>query len=138
MTVKKYLLLSISIFLIGITVSGIGFFPTTAAAAGPTKTLPIGLILQISDWYSVIDANELGDCQIVVQMINERGGIKVKGESYKVELLVEDGKSSLDGNIAAANRLVLNSKVKFVIGPNGFFSAASSPQIGQRPLGIRR
>ena len=125
MIVKKFF--SIAIVLIAITAWGAGFFPTTAAAAAPSKTLPIGLLLQISDWYSVIDTNERGDAEIVAQMINERGGITVKGEKYKVELLLEDGKSSLDGNIAAANRLVLNSKVKFVIGPNGFFSAASSP-----------
>jgi branched-chain amino acid transport system substrate-binding protein len=124
MTVKK--LFPIAIVLIGITACGTGFFPTTAAAA-PVKTLQIGLLLQLSDWYSVIDSNELGDCQIVAQMINDKGGVTVKGEKYKVELLVEDGKSSLDGNIAAANRLVLNSKVKFVVGPSAFFSAASSP-----------
>ncbi len=125
MTSRKYLRLSLAIvFILFLAVCSL---PDRAGAAGPAKTLPIGLLLQLSDWYSIIDAGERGDTEIVAQIINDRGGITVKGETYKIQLLVEDGKSSLDGNIAAANRLVLNNKVKFVVGPNAFFSLASSP-----------
>jgi ABC-type branched-subunit amino acid transport system substrate-binding protein len=59
-------------------------------------------------------------------MINEKGGITVGGEKYLVNLVIEDGKSTFDGISAAAARLAYDHKVKFVAGPNAFFSSASS------------
>ena len=60
-------------------------------------------------------------------MIDERGGINVKGTTYEVEVLIEDAKSTLDGVTAAANRLVYDKGVELILGPAGFFSVASSP-----------
>jgi branched-chain amino acid transport system substrate-binding protein len=60
-------------------------------------------------------------------MINDRGGLTIKGEKYMIELVGEDGKSTLDGITAGANRLAYDHQVKFVVGPTGFFSTGSSP-----------
>ena len=127
MKTKKCSLILLVIVLIGIMTFVGGPSPAQAAADTPAKTLTIGTLLQLSDWYSVVDAGEQGDCKIVAQIINDRGGLTIKGQKYNIELAIEDGKSSLDGNTAAANKLVLDDKVKFVIGPSAFFSAASSP-----------
>jgi len=43
----------------------------------------------------------------------------------------EDGKSALDGIAAGANKLIYDHKVKFVVGPTGFFSTGSSPAFEQ-------
>src|SRR5208337_2684429 len=67
------------------------------------------------------------EAQMTADMINEKGGITVKGEKYEVEVIVEDAKSTLDDVTAAANRLVFDKGVKLILGPAGFFSAASSP-----------
>jgi branched-chain amino acid transport system substrate-binding protein len=98
------------------------------------KTLKIGNLLCVTGWYSVFDAVEARDCKIVADMINEKGGITVQGQKYKIELVVEDGKSALDGISAGANRLVFDQKVKFVIGPTGFFSIGSSPIFEQNKV----
>ena len=98
----------------------------TQGAAQP-KTLKIGYLLCLTGWYSVFDAVEEGHVKIVAQMINDRGGLTIQGQKYNIELVGEDGKSTLDGITAGANRLAYDQKVKFVVGPTGFFSTGSSP-----------
>jgi branched-chain amino acid transport system substrate-binding protein len=105
-------------------------WPCQASAqqkAGPAKTLKIGAILAVSGWYAAFDAMEAKHLQAVADIINDKGGISVKGEKYKVELVIEDGKSTIDGFGAAATRLSYDDKVKFVIGPSAFFGLASTP-----------
>jgi branched-chain amino acid transport system substrate-binding protein len=105
---------------------------TTGAAA--METLKIGAILSLTDWYSVVDAADKVDLEYVAQMINDDGGIKVQGKAYKVELAIEDGKSSLDGNTAAATKLVLDDKIQLVVGPGAFFNAATTPIFEQNKV----
>ncbi|MFC1863648.1 ABC transporter substrate-binding protein [Thermodesulfobacteriota bacterium] len=47
---------------------------------------------------------------------------------------VEDGKSTLDGITAGATKLVYDHQVKFVVGPQGFFTTASSPVFEQNQV----
>ncbi len=106
----------------------------TTAAAAPMETLRIGAILSLTDWYSVVDAADKVDLEYVAQMINDDGGIKVQGKGYKIELVIEDGKSSLDGNTAAATKLVLDEKLQFVVGPGAFFNLATTPIFEQNKV----
>ena len=101
------------------------------ASKGEVKTLKIGYLLCLSGWYSIFDGVEEGHVKIVAKMINEQGGLTIKGEKYNIELVGEDGKSTLDGIAAGANKLVYDHKVKFVVGPTGFFSTGSSPVFEQ-------
>lgn len=98
------------------------------------KTLKIGYLLCLSGWYSVFDAVEEGHVKIVADMINDRGGLTIQGEKYLIELVGEDGKSTLDGITAGANRLAYDHQVKFVVGPTGFFSTGSSPVFEQNRI----
>jgi branched-chain amino acid transport system substrate-binding protein len=108
--------------------------PTETTAAAPTETLRIGAILSLSDWYSVVDAADKVDLEYTAQMINDDGGIQVQGKGYKIELVIEDGKSSLDGNTAAATKLVLDEKLQFVVGPGAFFNLATTPIFEQNKV----
>jgi branched-chain amino acid transport system substrate-binding protein len=99
----------------------------TTAASGKVETLRIGGVFQLTDWYSAVDAGEIGDAQVVADLINTKYPLVIQGTTYKIELVTQDGKSTLDGNTAAANKLVYDDKVKFVIGPSAFFNAATSP-----------
>ena len=65
--------------------------------AGQPKTLKIGYLLCLTDWFSVFDATEELNQKTVAQIVNERGGITIKGQRYNIELVGEDGKSTLDG-----------------------------------------
>jgi branched-chain amino acid transport system substrate-binding protein len=48
--------------------------------------------------------------------INSKGGITVNGEQYKINLIIEDGKSDVAGHLSAATKLVHQDKVRFIIG----------------------
>jgi branched-chain amino acid transport system substrate-binding protein len=101
-----------------------------AAATAKTseaKTLDIGMLLSVTGFFSVREVPDLNQTKIAADIINEQGGITVKGQQYKVELIVEDCKSAMDGVTAAANRVVYDKKVKFTIGPTAFFAAAAGP-----------
>lgn len=86
------------------------------------KTLQIGYVLCANGWFRVMDGVEEKNLKIAAQMLNDRGGITVQGQKYNIQLIGEDGNSSLDGVTAAANKLVFDHKVKFVVGPQDFSS----------------
>jgi branched-chain amino acid transport system substrate-binding protein len=48
--------------------------------------------------------------------INSKGGITVKGEKYQIEVISEDIKAVAEGAVTAANKLVHQDKVKFIVG----------------------
>ena len=47
--------------------------------------------------------------------INSKGGLTIKGEKYRIKILMEDSKDSADGMVAATNKAVYQDKVKFVL-----------------------
>jgi len=100
--------------------------PTGPTTPPPPQTLKIGAILQVSGWYSAVDASDSVNTQIVADLINSKGGLTIQGQQYNVEVVMEDGKSTLDGNTTAANKLILDHKVKFSVGPSGPFPVAVS------------
>jgi branched-chain amino acid transport system substrate-binding protein len=111
--------------------------PSISAAqqkAAPAKTLKIGYVLCANGWFRVMDAVEEKNLKIVEKMLNEKGGITVQGQKYNIELVGEDGNSTLDGVTAAATKLVYDHKIKFVVGPQGFFATASGPVFEQNKV----
>lgn len=95
------------------------------AAAADAKTLRIGVLVCLTGWFSTFDTLEWEEAQLARDMLNERGGITIKGQKYTIELIAEDCKSTVDGVVAAANKLVYDHKVQFIAGPAAFFSAAA-------------
>jgi ABC-type branched-subunit amino acid transport system substrate-binding protein len=93
---------------------------------GKAKTLKIGVLASLSGWFSGYDTAQWGECQAVAEIWNEKGGLKIKGEQYKIELLVEDNKSTLDGVTASCNKLIFDDGVKFLAGPAAFFALAAT------------
>ena len=128
---KKFAIKEIGIVstLVLITAAFLLVWSTGSAIASPdVKKFRIGVVAAMTGWYSgysILESNN--EVIIAADLINERGGITVKGEKYEIELIVEDFKSTLDGITAATNRLVFDKQVKFIIGPTAFFSTAVVP-----------
>ena len=57
--------------------------------------------------------------QLAIDDINAAGGFKAEGKTYKLELIMYDDQYTGAGGKAAAERLVNQDKVKFIIGPVG-------------------
>jgi branched-chain amino acid transport system substrate-binding protein len=122
---KKLLTLFVSICLILILASLSVMTACTRPAAGE-KTLQIGFLASLTGFMSINDLPASQAAQIAVDMYNERGGLTINGQKYQIELVVEDCKSSGDGSVAAANRLVHDKGIKFIAGGVAFESAAAS------------
>ena len=86
-----------------------------ANAAGP-KELKIGTIMPISGPLGAIGLAWDRGFDLCADMINEQGGLKVGADRYRIEFIHEDGKMSPEASAAAANKLVHQDKVKFVMG----------------------
>lgn len=57
--------------------------------------------------------------ELAVNDINAAGGVKAGGKSYKLELVFYDDLYTAQGGKAAAERLVHQDKIKYIIGPVG-------------------
>jgi branched-chain amino acid transport system substrate-binding protein len=100
---------------------------TTTPGPAPERTLRIGSLMALTGWFVVNDGPDWAQTVIAGNILNEMGGINVNGQVYKVELVAEDIKSDFNGTTAAANRLVYDKGVKFIIGPTAFFNPAAAP-----------
>lgn len=87
--------------------------PCVAASA---KILKIGALDSLTGWMAPGEMPTNQGEQLAVDWINEKGGITIKGKKYLLELVTEDTKSSPDGIIAAANKMVYNQGIKFFVG----------------------
>ena len=92
--------------------------------------------MALTGWFTVMDIPNWTQTVIAGEVLNERGGINVNGQIYKVELVAEDTGSDFEGVAAAANRLVYDKGVKFIIGPTAFFAPAASPVT--EPAGVMK
>jgi ABC-type branched-subunit amino acid transport system substrate-binding protein len=90
---KRIFCMLVALFLVaGLVSAG---YATPAFAA--EKTLQIGCLLSVTGFFSVREVPDLNQTKIAADIINERGGITVNGQQYRIELLVEDCKSTMDG-----------------------------------------
>ena len=63
--------------------------------------------------------------ELAVEDVNAKGGVTAGGKTYKLELIMYDDQYTGQGGKAAAERLVNQDNVKFIIGPVG-----SPPALG--------
>ncbi len=89
-------------------------YPFVAFSA--EKKLEIGVLAALTGFGSGAETLIVQGAQTAKEWINERGGINIKGQKYSIDLVIEDTKGSADGSVAAANKLVYDRKIKFVVG----------------------
>ena len=89
---------------------------TTAAPAGGEKVLKIGVMAPLTGMTSAAGIPHMRMTEICADWINANGGVKVNGESYKIELVIVDEGETPDSGVTAATKLVETDKVKFIVG----------------------
>jgi branched-chain amino acid transport system substrate-binding protein len=107
---RKRLLLSVGIICL------VSVFVTHHSIAAEPKTLKIGGLFCLTGFGSSAETYIADGAKLAEEWINEEGGLTIKGEKYKVELVMEDMKGTADGAIAAATKLAYDHEVKIVIG----------------------
>jgi branched-chain amino acid transport system substrate-binding protein len=91
-------------------------FAAHPGMAAEQKTLKIGGLFCLTGFGSSAETYIAQGAKLSEEWINEKGGLTIKGEKYRVELVVEDMKGTADGAVAAATKLAYDDKVKIVIG----------------------
>jgi branched-chain amino acid transport system substrate-binding protein len=80
-------------------------------------SLKIGVITVLSGSGAEWGTGLLHGVEMATEEINERGGVKIGGKTYRTELIICDDKYTAKGGAACAEKLVHRDKVKFIIGP---------------------
>ncbi len=83
------------------------------------KILKFGVINPLTGPAAHWGLNTKCSMDAVSQWINDRGGITVKGQKYKIEMVYADDKYTVAGGRAAAEKLFYTDKVQFVVGSFG-------------------
>ena len=96
----------------------------SAGEDGGEKTLKVGVALNETGWFSSFDLNGLYEIQTYVEILNERGGVEIGGEMYKIELYDADGQSDPAAFDGALMSLVDNG-VDIVLTTNDFWVSNS-------------
>jgi branched-chain amino acid transport system substrate-binding protein len=91
------------------------FSPCIEPATAEQKELIVGGVFGLSGPGSESFSRIYDGVKAGAAWINDKGGLNIKGERYLIKTLGEDSKMSPDGMIAAANKLVFQDKVKFMI-----------------------
>ncbi len=91
-------------------------FPFAKTFAGEAKTLTIGIISSMTGPMAPAFKSFCDSAKPVQDLLNQRGGVTVKGEKYNVRIVVEDDQSAPTGAVAALSRLIQNN-VKFIYAP---------------------
>jgi branched-chain amino acid transport system substrate-binding protein len=87
-----------------------------APAAATEKTLTIGVLGPLSGGAAQYGVDLVRGAEIKADEINKAGGLKIGGDVYKIKLITYDHKASAADAGTAANKLVFQDKVKFIIG----------------------
>jgi len=98
-------------------------------ATAESKILKLGHINPLTGPAAQWGLNTKCTMDSLKAFFNDRGGITVKGQNYKIEMIHADDKYTVAGGRAAAEKLFYNDKVDFMVGSFG-----AEPISGWAPL----
>jgi len=89
----------------------------TASAKVEGDTITLGAAVSLTGKYSTNGKNTKDGYDLAVKRINEMGGVKVGGKSYKMAITYYDDESTPARGAQLAERLINQDGVKYVLGP---------------------
>ena len=93
------------------------------------QTLKIGAIGSLSGGGTAWGLAIKRGAEIAVEEVNKAGGLKVGDKTYQIELVMYDDQYTGQGGKTAAERLVFQDKVKFIVGPIGSNPVLSTMEV---------
>lgn len=103
-----------------------------AGAASAQEELKIGAIVTLSGAGAAWGQGMLYAAELAADDVNDKGGLEVGGKKYKVKVVPYDDKYQAGEAVTAANRLVFEDKVQYVIGPVGSAAALAVAPITEK------
>ncbi len=89
----------------------------TVAAKADSDTVTLGAAVSLTGKYSTNGKHTKNGYDLAVKRINEMGGVKVGGKTYKLAIKYYDDESTPARGAQLAERLISQDKVQFVLGP---------------------
>jgi len=105
------------------------------AAAGPSlaqDVIKIGAPLPLTGPLSPEGVKQQEGYNLWAETANAKGGIKVAGKSYKVELVYADYASNTPRAVQTAERLITEDKVNFLFSPFGSGAAKAASGVSEK------
>ena len=100
---------------IGVVALTAGIFPASAKVEG--DVIVLGSVVSFTGKYSTTGTHTKNGYDLAVKRINEAGGVKVGGKSYKFRIKYYDDKSKSADAAKLAERLIRQDGIKFMLGP---------------------
>ncbi|HEX7053481.1 MAG TPA: amino acid ABC transporter substrate-binding protein [Burkholderiales bacterium] len=88
-----------------------------AASAHAQNTIVLGSAISITGKYSQEGKNAKDGYDFAVKRINDRGGVKINGKSYKLEIKYYDDESTPARTAQLLERIINQDGIKFILGP---------------------
>ncbi|WP_026987294.1 ABC transporter substrate-binding protein [Fodinicurvata fenggangensis] len=104
-------------------------FSAPPTVAQENKTLKVGALVTLSGAGASWGRGMLEATELAASKYNEAGGIEVGGETYDIEVIAYDDSYKANEAVSAANRLVYDDEVKYIIGTVG-----SAPILAIQPI----
>lgn len=98
-------------------------------AQGKTGTVKIGLNEPLSGALVSAGIPAATGVRLAVKDINDKGGFRVGGTTYRIRLIEVDNKSQTVDAVAGMTKLVEDDKVKFVFGPTVSVFASQAQEL---------
>ena len=89
----------------------------TANAKVEGDTIVLGAAVSLTGKYSTNGEHTKNGYNLAVKRINDMGGVKVKGKSYKFKVIYYDDESNSKRAAQLAERLIKQDGVKYMLGP---------------------
>jgi branched-chain amino acid transport system substrate-binding protein len=126
---KKFFMKAGGVLLIGAIILGWGWI---IEAKAESKILKLGAINPFTGPAAPWGLQNKCYMESLQRFFNERGGITVKGQNYKIELIFADDKYTVVGGRAAGEKLIYSDKVDFLVNSFG-----AEPISGWAPLSVK-
>ena len=98
-------------------------------SAASAETLKIGAVATLSGGGTAWGLAIKRGAEIAIDEVNKAGGLKVGDKAYNIELITYDDQYTGQGGKTAAERLVFQDKVKFIVGPIGSNPVLSTMEV---------
>ncbi len=92
-------------------------YSTTVDARVDGDTITLGAAVSLSGKYSTNGKHTKNGYNFAVKRINDMGGVKVGGKSYKLKIKYYDDESNSGRAAQLAERLIKQDGIKYMLGP---------------------
>lgn len=107
----------------------VAVYALSTGRALPQETLKIGALVTLSGAGAAWGQGMLHATELAAEDVNSAGGLQVGGKKYKIVVVPYDDKYQANEAVTAANRLVFEDGVKYIVGTVG-----SAPLLAIQPI----